>query len=220
MTSINKLGAAAAFAAAAIYLAAFVFYGALVQYPNSPDPAPNIAYLTSLQVPLYFANVFGYLVFGLVLAVLVVTLQQRIQPVSVMQQQLTGLFGFIWVGLVLAAGMIANVALLRVTAAAVTDPASALATWKTLNDVVAGLGGSNEIVGGLWVLLVSVGARQSNQLPRSLCYAGGLVGACGVATIYPVESLTELFGVSQLIWFVWLGLVLWQVPQDATASAG
>lgn len=136
MTSINKLGAAAAFAAAAIYLAAFVFYGALVQYPNSPDPT------------------------------------------------------------------------------------SALATWKTLNDVVAGLGSSNEIVGGLWVLLVSVGARQSNQLPRSLCYAGGLVGACGVATVYPVESLTELFGVSQLIWFVWLGLVLWQVPQDATASAG
>lgn len=220
MTSINKLGAVAAFAAAAIYLAAFVFYGALVQYPNSPDPAPNIAYLTSLQVSLYLANVFGYLVFGLVLAVLVVTLQQRVQPVSVLQRQLTGLFGFIWVGLVLAAGMIANVALLLVTDAAVADPTSALATWKTLNYVVAGLGGSNEIVGGLWVLLVSLGARQNNQLPRSLCVAGGSVGACGVATVYPVESLTELFGVSQLIWFVWLGLVLWRAPQDAAASAG
>lgn len=218
MTSINKVGAGAAFVAAAIYLAAFVFYGAFVQYPNSTDPAPNIAYLTSQQVPLYLANVVGYVLFGLVLAVLVVTLQQTVPQEFVMQRQLTGLFGSIWVGLVLAAGMIANVALLLVTAAEVPDPASALATWKTLNYVVAGLGGSNEIVGGLWVLLLSCSALRTEALPNALGYFGVSVGVIGVLTILPVDGLTDAFGVSQLIWFGWLGVVLLQQATQVSPS--
>ena len=64
------------------------------------------------------------------------------------------------------------------------------------------------MIGGLWVLLLSISAIKANEFPSQLNYLGVLVGAAGVSTIYPAEILTEIFGVTQIIWFIWLGIVL------------
>jgi hypothetical protein len=45
-------------------------------------------------------------------------------------------------------------------------------------------------------------------LPRRLNYLGYFVGIAGIATIYPDELFTEIFGVSQIVWFIWLGICL------------
>ncbi|MEM5773525.1 MAG: hypothetical protein AAGU05_00885, partial [Anaerolineaceae bacterium] len=38
---------------------------------------------------------------------------------------------------------------------------------------------------------------------------GIAVGALGILTVIPIlNSLTGLFGLGQVIWFIWLGLVL------------
>jgi hypothetical protein len=63
-------------------------------------------------------------------------------------------------------------------------------------------------VGGLWVLSVSLAALKSVVLSRMLNYLGCFVGIAGIATIYPEELFTEVFGLSQIIWFIWLGLVI------------
>ena len=71
-----------------------------------------------------------------------------------------------------------------------------------------GLGGGNEIVGGLWVLLVSWIALR-DVLPKALNYLGMIVGVAGIVTLVP--ALTEvgaIFGLGIIVWYIWVGIVL------------
>ncbi|MGA7758441.1 MAG: hypothetical protein WCA57_11425 [Ilumatobacteraceae bacterium] len=58
-------------------------------------------------------------------------------------------------GLAIAAGMVSNIAIGTVTDLNDTDPAAAETVWSALDSVQNGLGGGNEIAGGVWILLVS-----------------------------------------------------------------
>ena len=77
--------------------------------------------------------------------------------------------------------------------------------------MASGLGnGNGEILGGLWALLVSLAALRSGEFPRGLNILGLLVGAVGFLSIIPglTELMTGVFGLSQIIWYIWLGIVL------------
>ena len=73
-----------------------------------------------------------------------------------------------------------------------------------------GLGfGNGDILGGLLTLLVSLAALRAGGLPKGLNILGLLVGAVGIITIIPaLNALTGVFGLGQIIWFIWLGIVL------------
>ena len=148
-----------------------------------------------------------------VLAVLVLALHERLKIKAPTLSALAAIFGVVWVGLVMASGMVANIGLAKVATLAAASPEQAMAIWHANNVVVEGLGGGNEIVGGVWLLLLSAAALKAATLPRALSCFGLLVGAAGVLTIYPAELLTEIFGLSQILWFFWLGLHLMRRPQ-------
>jgi hypothetical protein len=70
----------------------------------------------------------------------------------------------------------------------------------------------------LWTLLVSLAALRAGGLPKGLNVLGLLVGAVGVITIFPgLTDLTPVFGLGQIVWFVWLGLVLLRSHPGQTA---
>jgi hypothetical protein len=56
-------------------------------------------------------------------------------------------------------------------------------------------------------------------LPKGLNILGLLVGMVGIISIIPVltEMMVGIFGLSQMIWFIWLGIVMlrWS-PVSAT----
>ena len=54
---------------------------------------------------------------------------------------------------------------------------------RAINTVVEGIGGGNEIVGGLWILLLSIAALKGNELHKTLNYLGVFVGIVGILTI-------------------------------------
>jgi hypothetical protein len=86
--------------------------------------------------------------------------------------------------------------------------------------VASGLGnGNGEILGGLWVLLVSIAALQAGGLPKGLNILGLLVGTVGIISLIPglTEMMVGVFGLSQIIWFVWLGIVLLRSNPSKTA---
>jgi hypothetical protein len=121
---------------------------------------------------------------------------------------LASIFGAVWVGLVIASGMIYTVGLDQSVRLLGEGPDTAFALWRTVSVVANSLGGGNEIVGGVWVLLVSLVALKAEVLSRMLNYLGCFVGVAGIATVYPEELFTEVFGLSQIVWFIWLGLVI------------
>jgi hypothetical protein len=86
--------------------------------------------------------------------------------------------------------------------------------------VIEGLGGGVELVGGLWVLLISWAALRTGELGRVLNYLGVVVGVAGILTIVPAlaEVGAMVFGLGQIVWFVWLGIVMLRSSSGAAAQ--
>ncbi|MBI3283266.1 MAG: DUF4386 family protein [Burkholderiales bacterium] len=218
MRDLQRIGGLAALTEALIYVAVFAFYGAVWDFPASAGTAQKLAFFVQHQTRLASVNLLGYVVFGILLAVLVLALHERLKHKAAALAQLAAVFGLVWVGLVIASGMIANIGLAAVVKLAGAQPEQAGALWSAINTVVEGLGGGNEVVGGLWALLVSSAALKGDALPRTLNYLGVLVGAVGVLTVYPAEVLTGIFGVSQIVWFAGLGLFMLRKDQGVSQA--
>ena len=125
--------------------------------------------------------------------------------------QVATAIGIIWAGSLIASGMVANAGIAPVVALYAKDPAQAALTWQGIESVASGLGnGNGEILGGLWALLVSLAALRAGGLPKGLNILGLLVGAVGIISIIPglTEVVVGIFGLGQIIWFVWLGIIL------------
>jgi len=208
MNHLQKIAGIAALFQALIYISAFVFFGAFWDFPADADATEKFAFLTRHQTILSLVNLTMYVVFGVLLAVLVIALHQRLKTKAPVLSQLAATFGIIWVGLVIASGMIANIGLAVTIELSAKDAEQALTIWLTINTIVEGLGGGNEVVGGLWVLLLAITALKINALPKLLNYFSLFIGAVGILTIYPAEILTEIFGLGQIVWFSWLGITM------------
>jgi len=106
--------------------------------------------------------------------------------------------------------MVANVGLAWVSGAYETGAEAAAQTWTVIGIVQDGIGGGVEVVGGLWVLIISVASLRARAvLPRPVNLLGIVVGVCGTATIVPsLSELGAVFGLLQIAWFVGIGVVL------------
>ena len=119
--------------------------------------------------------------------------------------------------------MVSNIAIGTVADLHDTDPAAAEPVWSALDSVQNGLGGGNEIAGGVWVLLVSWAALTTAVLPRALNYLGLTAGAAGLITVIPaLEGVGAVFGIGLIIWFAWLGVLLLkdETPGDVHTYVG
>lgn len=209
--SFQKMGGVAALIEAATFLVGMALgFTLLAPYvTGSLDAAQTIAFLAENQTVVYAWNQVIYIVFGIFLAPLALAIHARLHTSSPGMMQTATAFGLIWAGLVLASGMIFNVGLASVIETAGSDMAQAIATWQSVHAVHIGLGGGNEIVGGMWVLLVSWAALRGGGLPRLLSYFGLLVSVAGVITIVPgLGEVGAIFGLGSIVWFAWVGIVL------------
>jgi len=191
-----------------IYIAAFVYFGAFFSYPVSGAPEEKMRFLSDHQLEVSVVYFSIYVLFGVLLAILVVGVHEILKDASPPVASLASIFGVVWVGLVIASGMIYTVGLDQSVRLLDESPDTAFSLWRTVSVVAISLGGGNEIVGGVWVLSVSLAALKAVVLSRMLNYLGCFVGIAGIATIYPEELFTAVFGLSQIIWFIWLGLVI------------
>lgn len=214
MNNLQRIGGVAALFEAAIYISAFVFFGAFWDYPVGADDAQKFIFLTDNQAILSIVNLTMYVAFGLFLSVLVLAIHERMKTKAPLLSQTASVFGIIWVGLVIASGMIANVGLGAVIDLSAKNAEQAMTLWVVINTIVEGLGGGNEVVGGLWVLLMSVAGLKIIELPKLLNCFGLFIGSVGILTIYPAEILTEIFGLGQILWFSWLGITMLMSPQN------
>ena len=147
-----------------------------------------------------------YVVFGILLVPLTIAIYENFKEPSLIGKA-TPIFGFIWSGLVISSGMIANIGIDAVAKMFVTDQNQALTSWQTIEAIQNGLGGGVEVVGGLWVLLISITAIQQTVFSRFLNYLGLVVGAAGILTIIPgLKDLGAIFGLLQIVWFIWIGI--------------
>ena len=118
-------------------------------------------------------------------------------------------FAGIWAALMYASGMISNVGIEAVADLAASEPDRAVAVWSTLDIVTNGLGGGNELVGGIWILLVSIAGLITTRLPRWLNVVCLITAVVGLVTVVPDFTAAEMvFTLRSFIWFLGVGITL------------
>lgn len=211
--AFQKLGGFSSILLGLIYIVAFIIYGGILNYPNAnATETERLNFLSDNYFILSTVTFTSYVLFGILLAVLVVSLHQRIKDSFPNLSILTSVFGIIWVGLVIASGMISNIGLSSVIEIGIDDPQKAMSIWSSVGIVSEGLGGGNEIVGGVWVLLLSIVTFKSLSFSKLLSVLGLFVGIVGVLTVLPFDVFKEIFGISQIIWFIWIGISMIRKP--------
>lgn len=211
MSKLQRMGGVAALIEAAAYVVGIgLGFTLLASYMTGAlGPEQTVAFLADNQAILYVWNLIIYVVFGIFLVVLALALYDRLKAGSPAIMQTATVFGFIWATLVIASGMIFSIGTETVIDLYGTDPAQAGSVWLTIAAVQDGLGGGVEVVGGLWVLLVGWAALRGGGLPRALNYLGLVIGVAGIITVVPaLGELGAIFGLGQIVWFVWLGIVM------------
>ncbi|WP_374437614.1 hypothetical protein [Inhella sp.] len=153
---------------------------------------------------------------GLALGLLAQGLHERLAARAPGWMALATPLAWVWAALLIASGFIG---ILGVEVLA-RQPAreGLLGLWLALGVVQDALGGGNELVGGVWVLLIGAAAAQAQAWGRGLIGFGTLIGLGGVLSIWPpLQEAVMLFGLGQIPWFLALAWVLAR-PQAARAE--
>ena len=211
MKNLQKFGGFAALYMAVAYLIGMILFLVVLNYPSITNPAQKVALLVEKQMVIFSTNLIRYVFFGVFLIVLSLAVYDRLKSGASAIMQVATVIGIIWAGSLIASGMVSNAGISPVVVLFAKDPAQAALSWQGIESVANGLGnGNGEILGGLLTLLVSIAALRAGGLPKVLNIIGLLVGAVGIISIIPglTELLVSVFGVGQIIWFVWLGIVL------------
>ena len=217
----QKAGGLAALYLAAAFLVAMPYFLMFVKYPSVVDPVEKVAMLVSNHDSMRVMYLITYVIFGIVLAVLALALHARLKDEAPALAQAATAVGLIWAVVLVASGMVFNAGMTAVVGLHGADPAQAVAAWQAIEPVAQGLGGSGgELLGGLWVLLVSVAALRCRALPKVLGWLGVVIGAAGVFSVVPaLNDLGYAFGSLQIVWFVWLGIIMLRAPFAARSRA-
>lgn len=212
----QKAGGIAALYLAFAYLAAIPYFLALVDYPAADTAERKVELILGHYPSLYAMYLASYVVFGIALGVLVFAVHDRLKAKSPAAARVTAAVGFLWAILLVASGMVFAYGMTAIVALAGRDPAQARLAWQAVEMVALALGGAGgELLGGLWVGLVSFLAARGGSMPKALGWLGMAIGLAGLVSIVPpLHDAAMVFGLLQIVWFVWIGLRLIERPRE------
>lgn len=221
MNHLQKLGGWGAWVHALAYIVSLILGGILMFPLLGRGPAAYVAFVAGNQGLVYLWNLVAYWGSALTLVVMVLALYERLKLSASGGAQLATVFGLIWAALIIGSGnlMLRDVGVIAELYA--QDPAQAASTWAVLEAVENGFVSGNEVVGSLWVLLLSFTAWQAGGLPKSVSLFGMGISLAGLLTILPplAEPLSLFFGVGMILWSVGIGVALLRAPSPINRRA-
>ncbi len=219
MKTLQKFGGFAALYLAAAYLVGMIGFLAVVDVSGVADPVQKVALMADNLAFLNILHLIVYVVWGIFMVVLALALYERMKAGSPAIVQTATIFGIFWGCVIIVSGMIHNAGMQTVVDLYGKDPAQAGTVWLTIDSVLGGLAGSNEALGGIWILLLSWAALRRGEFSRVLNYLGILVGVAGIISIVPAlaELFIYIFALGQIVWFIWLGIAMLRSNPGKTA---
>ncbi len=221
MKQLQKWGGVAALYEALAYIIGFIGFIAVVNVGGITDPLEKVAALIENKGFLTTLMLIVYVAWGASLVVLSLALHERLDGHKSALARTATAFGIIWSVLVIASGMIYIVGMETVVSIHATNPEQAATVWLAIGSVFNGLGGGVEVVGGIWVLLLSIAALRSATFSRGLNYLGYVVAVAGLLSVIPAlsEITASIFGLAQIVWFAWLGIAMLRQPKTVTQES-
>jgi hypothetical protein len=210
--NFQKIGGIAGLIAAGTYLFGIgLLLGVLEPAGyDGKDMVAQAKFLSENQLIMYIWNLVIWILNAIVLVILALAIHDRLKQKAPAFSQVATSFALIWAGLVLASGMLSNITLGTVSTLYALDPVQAGAFLQSLTAVESGLGGGNELAGGLWVLLLSWGALRIEAFSKPMNLLGMLIGLAGLSTLVPALAPVTgaIFGLGFIAWFAWVGIHL------------
>lgn len=216
--SIQKWGGIAAIIEAAVYIFGFVLFFGVLDSTGYDTPERYLVFLIENRDTFFVGYLIIGIVFSFALIVLVQSTYQRFKQFSPELMKFSAAVGYLWVGIVLASSLIFLTSLGAVAKFHQVSPEEALIINRGISIIVDALGGGIELVGAVWVLVVSYVALKSRVYSPLLHYWGMLVGIAGVLSLFSglsflasnvfFEATTAIFGLGQIVWFLVLGVVM------------
>ncbi len=202
-------GVAALYIALALF-AAMPFFLLVVDYGSAATIAEKVAVVVANYASLYAMYLVSYVFYGFALGALAFALYDRLAGRAPAMMRAATAMGLLWSVALVTSGMVWNYGMTTVVALAKTNPTQAQMVWQSVEPVSEALGGAGgEILGGMWILLLSVVALRSGALPKLLGWFGAIIGVAGLASVVPpLHDAAIVFGLALIAWFIWVGVVL------------
>ena len=218
---LTRAGGFASLYVAAAYLAAIPYFVFLVDYPTVTNPVDKVALLVEHHTSMYVMHLVSFELVALALIVVTLGVYQHLHEHAPATSQVAAAVGLIRVGLLLASVMVFDHGMTVVVDQQATDPQQAAATWQVIEPVADALGGTGgDVLGGLWLLLISWVALRARKLPRALNWLGLTAGTAALLSAVPGLGVLEVVvGLMMIVWFLWYGIVTaWPRPTIASPA--
>jgi hypothetical protein len=216
----ERAGGVAALYLALALVAAIPYFLVVVDYPSAETAADKVDLVVTNYPSMYVMYLATYVVFGLAIGVVALTLYDRLRGRSPLTARVATAFGLTWSFALVASGLVFTYGMTTINDLAVTDHTQAVAAWLAIEPIALALGGAGgELLGGLWVLTLSGMALRSGGLPKILGWLGVLIGFTGlISVVPPLHNASVVFGLLQIVWLGWLGLVLLTTKESSGAD--
>ncbi len=124
MKELQKIGGVAGFVAAATVVIGLGMFATLLTDYSTGDPTPgeSVAFLADNEATIFVWNLITLVGFSVALVPFALALHERLKPGEPTLAATGTVFAFIWAGLLLASGMILNVASGTIVDLVSTDP--------------------------------------------------------------------------------------------------
>jgi len=207
MNSLRMAGAISALLMATIYLLGFIVFFLALDPGRTLTPDESVQFLNKNRVVVLPTIFILYVLAGFVLLILVQSLAAEVKDRRPWQSQTALIIGSIWCAMLLLAGFVYMTGMQAVFSLYPEKAEQATALALMVKTVFESLGGGNELIGGVWTVLISCLLLNATPGFKMLHYFGIVVGIAGIVSIVPIlaEAVT-LFGLGQIVWFVGLGV--------------
>ena len=205
----NGVGALSAFYLSVSYIVGIIIFLIVLKYPEITNDLEKIELLLNYKNIIFFTNILMYILFGPIFVLFIISLKEKFKETKCILLTFSTVIGFIWAGSLVASGMIANAAIEPVLSMYKTDVVKASFFWQIIDTVSMGIGnGNGEILGGIFTLFLCISALMNNKLNKFINIVGIIVGIIGILSVIPMlNSLGGIFGITQIVWFICVGIM-------------
>jgi len=212
MNTFQKAGGLAALAHAFAYLAGIILAVTLIFPVLDGDITRYFEFVRDNPYLMHGWILIAYWGSAIAVVFMGLSLYHRLNSGSPVLVQAATVFGLIWAGLIIASANLMLNDFRVITDIFAKDASLAPSAWTILEAVENGIISGNELVGSLWVTLISIAALRKGGLPKALNILGIALGVLGIFTLAPNIAdfmwVAFAFGMGMVVWSIWLGIIL------------
>lgn len=206
----DTIGGVAALYLAVALLGAMPYFLLVVDYPSATTAADKVSLVVENYSSMYAVYLITYVLFGLAVGLVAFALYDRLAAAAPSAMRAATAAGLLWSVALVTSGLVFSYGMTTIVDLHATDPAQAAQAWQGIEPVAMALGGAGgELLGGTWVLLLSLAALRAHALARAVCWLGSVIGALGIISVVPsLHTASIAFGLLQIVWFLCVAWIL------------